>query len=138
HTELDMKVNKYDRILKAFFNLHPPTLVPRDRINISRLPRLLTSHCFGRDDELILLDKASPVKVTLPLSVCYTPGLRHTLAGGGHHAGQSVRTFCGEKSSFRHGAWHAGTRLGRRPTRCLVCPHRPEAVHPHCVVFDGL
>src|SRR5712691_9472454 len=80
----------------------------------------------------------SPVKVTLPLSVCYTPGLRQKLAGGGHHAGQSVRTFCGEKSHFRDGTWHAGTRLGGGATRCLVCPDRPEAVHPHGVVFDRL
>src|SRR5712691_4808398 len=80
----------------------------------------------------------SPVKVILPLSICYTPGLRHRLSGGGHHAGQSVRTFCGEKSPFRDGAWHAGTRLGSGATRCLVCPDRPEAVHPHRVVFDCL
>jgi hypothetical protein len=82
---------------------------------------------------------ASPVKVIPPLSVCYTPGLRHRLSGGGgRHAGQSVRTFCGEKSHFCHGAWHAGTRLGRGATRCLVCPDRPEAVHTHRIVFDGL
>src|SRR5205823_14564657 len=56
--------------------------------------------------------EASPVKVPLPFSVCYTAGLRHTLAGGGHHAGQSVRTFCGEKSHIRDGARHAGTRFG--------------------------
>src|SRR5947207_1755165 len=54
---------------------------------------------------------ASPVKVILLLSVCYTTGLRHRLSGGGHHAGQSVRTFCGEKSHFRHGARHAGPCL---------------------------
>ena len=48
----------------------------------------------------------------LPLSVCYTTGLLHSHSGGGHHAGQGVRTFCGEKSHFRHGSWHAGTRPG--------------------------
>src|SRR5215471_8145693 len=63
---------------------------------------------------------ASPVKVILPLSVCYTSGLRHRHSGGGCHAGQSVRTFCGEKFHFRHGAWHPGTRFGSRATRCLV------------------
>src|SRR2546425_12200035 len=85
-----------------------------------------------------LTPRASPVKVILPLSICYTTGLRHRLSGGGHHAGQSVRTFCGEKSHFRDGAWHAGTRLGSGSTRCLVCPDSPEAVHPHRVVFDCL
>src|SRR2546430_15612431 len=80
----------------------------------------------------------SPVKVILSLAVCYTTGLRHRLSGGGHHAGQSVCTFCGKKSYLRHGTWHAGTCPGRRPTRCLVCPYRPEAVHPHRVVFDRL
>src|SRR5262249_41734422 len=80
----------------------------------------------------------SPVKVTPPLSVCYTPGLRHRLSGGGHHAGQRVRTFCREKSHFCDGTQHAGTRLGRGRTRCVVCPDRPEAVHPHRVVFDRL
>ena len=80
----------------------------------------------------------SPVKVTLPLSFCYTPGLLHRLSAGGHHAGQSVRTFCGEKSHFCDGAWHTGTRPGSGATRYVVCPDRPEAVHPHCVVFDRL
>jgi hypothetical protein len=88
--------------------------------------------------ELVQAYEASPVKVILSLAVCYTPGLRHRLSGGGHHAGQSVCTFCGKKSHLRHGTWHAGTRPGRRPTRCLVCPHRPEAVHPHRIVFDCL
>src|SRR5436309_14017758 len=82
--------------------------------------------------------KASPVKVTLPLSFCYTPGLLYRLSGGGHHAGHSVRTFCGEKPHFRDGAWHAGTRPRRGATRRVVCPDRPEAVHAHRGVFDGL
>src|SRR4029453_9490159 len=80
----------------------------------------------------------SPVKVIRPLSFCYTTGLLHRRSGGGHHAGQSVRTFCGEKSHFRDGAGHAGTRPRRGPTRCLVCPDSAEAVHPHRVVFDRL
>src|SRR5262245_36844444 len=81
----------------------------------------------------------SPVKVViLPLSVWYTTGLRHRLSGGGHHAGQSVRTFCREKPYFCDGAWHAGTRPGSGATRYLVCPDSAEAVHPHRVVFDRL
>src|SRR5262245_28791061 len=80
----------------------------------------------------------SPVKVIFLFSVWYTSGLRHRRSVGGHHARQSVRTFCGEKSYFCHGAWHAGTRFGSGPTRRLVCPDRSEAVHTHCVVFDGL
>src|SRR5436853_2057889 len=46
---------------------------------------------------IVLALRTSPVKVILPLSVCYTTGLRHRRSGGGHHAGHSVRTFCGEK-----------------------------------------
>src|SRR5262245_38461717 len=110
-----------------------------------KAPHSFCKHRLGaaiarRAHELVKakLADTSPVKVTLPLSVCYTPGLQHTRAGGGHHAGQSVRTFCGKKSHLRYGTWHAGTRPGRRPTRCLVCPDRPEAVHPHGVVFDRL
>src|SRR5438874_376209 len=82
--------------------------------------------------------RGSPVKVTHLLSFCYTTGLLHRLSGGGHHAGQSVRTFCGEKSHFRDGTWHAGTRLGSGPARCLVCPDGAEAVHAYLVVFDRL
>ena len=45
------------RILhEAFEQRQPPP--PRDVISIARLPRLLTPHLFGRDDELALLDKA--------------------------------------------------------------------------------
>src|SRR5215471_11169814 len=55
-----------------------------------------------------------------------------------HYLLETLRTFCGEKSYFCQGAWYAGTGLGSGPTRYLVCPHRPEAVHPHRVVFDGL
>jgi ATP-dependent helicase IRC3 len=80
----------------------------------------------------------SPVKVILPPVFCYPLGLLSRHTEGGHHARQSVRPFCGKKSHFRDGAWHAGTRSGNRPTRCLVCPDGPEAVYPHRVVFDGL
>jgi hypothetical protein len=40
----------------------------------------------------------SPVKVILLFSFCYTPGLRHRLFGGGHHAGQSLQPFCRKKA----------------------------------------
>src|SRR6266851_4018767 len=80
----------------------------------------------------------SPVKVIHLLSFCYTTGLLHRHSEGGHHAGQNIRTFCGEKSSFRHGTWHVGTRPGSGPTRCLVCPDGAEAVHPYLVVFNRL
>src|SRR5439155_23127970 len=95
-------------------------------------------HCLSRKGKSRYGSTPSPVKVTLPLSFCYTPGLLHRLSAGGHHAGQSVRTFCGEKSHFCDGAWHTGTRPGSGATRYVVCPDRPEAVHPHCVVFDRL
>src|SRR5882672_12157105 len=81
---------------------------------------------------------ASPVKVTLRLSFCYTPGLLSRFSEGGHHAGQSIRTFCGKKSRFCDGARHAGTRPRSRATRCLVRTDSPEAIHPHLVVFDRL
>src|SRR5713226_5167496 len=80
----------------------------------------------------------SPVKVIHLLSFCYTTGLLHRHSEGGHHAGQNIRTFCGEKSSFRHGTWHVGTRPGSGPTRSLVCPDGAEAVHPYLVVFNRL
>jgi hypothetical protein len=50
----------------------------------------------------------SPVKVTLRLSLCYTPGLLSRFSEGGHHAGQSLRTCCGKKSHVCDGARHAG------------------------------
>src|SRR6266705_4031752 len=81
---------------------------------------------------------ASPVKVILPLSFCYTTGLLSRFSEGGHHAGQSVCTFCREKSYFCDGTRHAGTRPGSGATRCLVCSHGKQAVHPHLVVFDRL
>src|SRR5439155_6639700 len=81
---------------------------------------------------------ASPVKVILPLSFCYTTGLLSRLSEGGHHAGQSVYTFCREKSHFCDGTRHPGTRPRSRATRCLVCSHGKQAVHPHLVVFDRL
>src|SRR5882672_4058114 len=101
----------------------------------------ILSHSLTRPTHyrrLALSARTSPVKVTHPLAVCYTPGLRHRLSGGGHHAEQSVRTFCEEKSDLCDGAWHAGTRPGRGATRYLVCPDRPEAVHAYRVVFDRL
>src|SRR6266498_4175457 len=82
--------------------------------------------------------RTSPVKVILPLSFCYTTGLLHRFSGGGHHAGQSVRTFCGEKSHFCDGARHVGTRPGSGPTRYLVCAYGTEAVHAYLVIFDRL
>src|SRR5712692_5439034 len=82
--------------------------------------------------------RGGPVKVIHLLSFCYTTGLLHRHSEGGHHAGQNIRTFCGEKSSFRHGTWHVGTRPGSGPTRCLVCPDGAEAVHPYLVVFNRL
>src|SRR5207247_7321178 len=108
--------------------MHPTTPVMLDLVGTKGNADLL----FGWPID------TSPVKVTLPLSFCYTPGLLHRLSAGGHHAGQSVRTFCGEKSHFCDGAWHTGTRPGSGATRYVVCPDRPEAVHPHCVVFDRL
>src|SRR6266851_7037145 len=83
-----------------------------------------------------LIHAPSPVKVIHLLSFCYTTGLLHRHSEGGHHAGQSIRTFCGEKSYFRHGTWHVGTRPGSGATRCLVCPDGAEAVHPYLIVFD--
>jgi hypothetical protein len=82
--------------------------------------------------------QTSPVKVISLPSLGYTPGLRLRLAGGGHHARQSVRPFYGKKSHFRDGTWHIGARPRRGAPRRLVCPNRPEAVYPHRVVFDGL
>src|SRR5882672_7256743 len=61
---------------------------------------------------------ASPVKVILPLSTCYTRDLLNALSGGGHHAGQSLRAFCRKKPHLCDGARHTGTRTGRRPTEC--------------------
>ena len=96
-------------------------------------PALLRCRCidfsipeqFGSGD--IQVPWCSPVKVILPFSFCYTTGLRHRLFGGGRHAGQSIRPFCGKKSYFRDGAWYAGTRPGSEPTRCLVCPGPPRS-----------
>src|SRR2546422_699854 len=63
-----------------------------------------------------LVFSSSPVKVILPLSFCYTTGLLSRFSEGGHHAGQSVRTFCREKSHFCDGTRHAGTRPGSGAT----------------------
>src|SRR2546422_4265293 len=63
---------------------------------------------------------ASPVKVILPLSTCYTRDLLNALSGRGHHAGQTLRAFCRKKPHLCDGARHTGTRTGRRPTECLV------------------
>src|SRR4029450_2353510 len=81
---------------------------------------------------------SSHVKVIRPLSFCYHLGLLSRLSEGGHHVGQNIRPFCGKKSDFGDGAWHAGTRPWRRPARCLVCPDGPEAVYPHGLIFDSL
>src|SRR6266849_5665272 len=97
------------------------------------LPCAFTAH-----SDLVVDQWASPVKVIHLLSFCYTTGLLHRHSEGGHHAGQSIRTFCGEKSYFRHGTWHVGTRPGSGATRCLVCPDGAEAVHPYLIVFDRL
>src|SRR2546427_11167096 len=80
---------------------------------------------FNLDDEYLADLKeellfASPVKVILPLSTCYTRDLLNALSGGGHHAGQSLRAFCRKKPHLCDGARHAGTRTGCRPPECLV------------------
>ena len=118
--------------LSFHWDVYPPAALAS--IKKPLLPLSLThGRTFQLGVGLILTERALPphastVKVILPLSVCYTPGLLHRLSGGGHHAGQSVRTFCGEKSHFRDGAWHAGTRPRRLSTKQsggLVGPELP-------------
>src|SRR5215471_11265771 len=98
----------------------------------------LTKHSRWEASSRLFVSLVSHVKVIRPLPFCYHLGLLSRLSEGGHHAGQNMRPFCGKKSDCGEGAWHAGTRPGRRPARCLVCPDGPEAVYPHGLMFDCL
>jgi transposase len=131
---------RWKRVRKSFKSLRDPSAFAKGQRELEALQKQedkgkIALYYF--DESGFTLDP-SPVKVILPLSFCYTTGLLHRLSGGGHHAGQSVRTFYGEKSHVRDGAWHAGTHPGRGPTRYLVCPDSPEAVHAHRGVFNRL